>query len=224
MPGMETMLFLLPPDTISRRAPDGPRPSPAPEVLHALHQAGPTHLEHGDEPRCRHGTVIRNTLLVTVARPGREEPEQPWERAVAEPRFSLDTRGDSVVASVQGELDVTSSQRFDDFLADAAAGGDRVILDMSGIDFMDTTALAVIVGHWRRQLAAGGAFLLAGARYRYTKALWITGLADRLPMYGTVEEALAAQTEPGAAAGSGRGAREPGEPDAARRQPGGRES
>jgi hypothetical protein len=66
---------------------------------------------------------------------------------------------------------------------------------------MDTTALAVIVGHWRRQVAAGGMLLLAGARYRYTKALWITGLADRLPMYDSVDEALtAARTDPGGAA------------------------
>jgi hypothetical protein len=35
-------------------------------------------------------------------------------------------------------------------------------------------------------------FLLAGARYRYTKALWITGLADRLPMFEDVTAALAA--------------------------------
>jgi anti-sigma B factor antagonist len=133
---------------------------------------------------------------------------------VAEPRFTMETRGDSVVVSVQGELDVTSSQRFDDYLSDAAAGRDRVILDMSGVDFMDTTALAVIVAHWRRQTADAGAFLLAGARYRYTKALWITGLADRLPMYDTVDEAVAAGTESGAAAGNDRGARESGGPEA----------
>ena len=131
----------------------------------------------------------------------------------------METRGGSVVVSVQGELDVTSSQRFDDCLSDAAGHGDRVILDMSAVDFMDTTALAVIVGHWRRQVADGGAFLLAGARYRYTKALWITGLADRLPMYDSVDAALAADQEApgtgsGAAAGPGRGARKPGEPEA----------
>jgi len=117
---------------------------------------------------------------------------------VAELRFSMEEHGETVVVSVQGELDITSSERFDDFLADAAARSDRVILDMSGVDFMDTTALAVIVGHWRRLTADGGALLLAGARYRYTKALWITGLADRLPMYGTVDEALAGRTGPGA--------------------------
>ena len=138
---------------------------------------------------------------------------------MAEPRFSMETHGDSVVVSVRGELDVTSSQRFDDYLADAAADRDRVILDMSGVDFMDTTALAVIVGHWRRLVAGGAMFLLAGARYRYTKALWITGLADRLPMYDTVDQALAATgsgaagPEPGAATANGRDARESGETD-----------
>jgi anti-sigma B factor antagonist len=118
--------------------------------------------------------------------------------------------------SIRGELDVVSSQRFDDCLAEAADTSDRVILDLSGVDFMDTTSLAVIVGHWRRQVAAGGMFLLAGARYRYTRALWITGLADRLPMYDTVDEALAAartvQPAPGGGGGGGGGARPPHDP------------
>ena len=131
---------------------------------------------------------------------------------MAELRFSMQTHGASVVVSVQGELDITSSQRFDDRLAEAAAASDQVILDMSAVDFMDTTALAVIVTHWRRQTEEGGVFLLAGARYRYTKALWITGLADRLPMYDTVGEALAALDETGSGAASGPGASEPGEP------------
>jgi len=122
---------------------------------------------------------------------------------VAELRFSIEPHGASVVVSVHGELDVTSSQRFDDCLSEAAAESDQVILDMSAIDFMDTTALAVIVAHWRRAVDEGGRFLLAGARYRYTKALWITGLADRLPMYDTVEQALAALAETGSGGGPG---------------------
>jgi len=130
----------------------------------------------------------------------------------------MEPHGASVVVSVRGELDVVSSQRLDDCLAEAASRSDRVVLDLSGVDFMDTTSLAVIVGHWRRQVAADGMFLLAGARYRYVKALWITGLADRLPMYDTVGEALAAARtvppEPGAEAASGHDARKSGEPEA----------
>jgi anti-sigma B factor antagonist len=111
---------------------------------------------------------------------------------VPELSLSVESRDASVVVAVTGELDVTSSQRFSDCLAEAGTHSDRVVLDMSRVDFMDTTALAVIVGAWRRQVEDGGLFLLAGARYRYTKALWITGLADRMPMYGSVDEALVA--------------------------------
>jgi anti-sigma B factor antagonist len=60
------------------------------------------------------------------------------------------------------------------------------------VDFMDTGALAVIVGHWKQLTAAGGTLALAGARYRYTKTLWITGLADKLPLYESVDAAIAA--------------------------------
>jgi anti-anti-sigma factor len=155
------------------------------------------------------------------ARPGhtilgeyRLSEPSPLERRVAELRFTMQTHGASVVVSVQGELDITSSQRFDDRLAEAAAASDQVILDMSAVDFMDTTALAVIVTHWRRQAEEGGVFLLAGARYRYTKALWITGLADRLPMYDTVDDALAALAGTGSGAASGPGASQPGKPEA----------
>jgi anti-sigma B factor antagonist len=136
------------------------------------------------------------------------------ERRVAEPRFSIEPHDASVVVAIGGELDVTSSQQLDDFLSEASPGRDRLILDLSGVDFMDTSALAVIVSHWRRHVDSGGMFLLAGARYRYTKALWITGLADRLPMYDSVGEALsAARPDPGADADRG-GARGSAEPDA----------
>jgi anti-sigma B factor antagonist len=129
---------------------------------------------------------------------------------VAELRFLMETHGTAVVVSAHGELDITSSERFDECLSEAAAASDQVILDMSAVDFMDTTALSVIVTHWRRQVEEGGVFFLAGARYRYTKALWITGLADRLPMYDTVGEAVAALTGTGSGAANGPGASEPG--------------
>ncbi len=130
---------------------------------------------------------------------------------MAELRLSIEAKDDCVVVTIGGELDVVCSQRFDDCLTEASSGSDRVILDLSAVDFMDTTALAVIVGHWRRQVAAGGMLLLAGARYRYTKALWITGLADRLPMYASVDEALAAaRPEPGT---DNDGTRDSGEPE-----------
>jgi len=96
------------------------------------------------------------------------------------------------VVAVSGELDIVTSRGFDDYLAEVRRDADHVIIDLSAVDFMDTGSLAVIVGHWKQITAAGGTLALAGARYRYTKTLWITGLADRLPLYDSVDAAVAA--------------------------------
>jgi anti-anti-sigma factor len=107
-------------------------------------------------------------------------------------RLSSKSQGGYVIVAVGGELDVVTSRQFDEYLTQARGDHDRVILDLSAVDFMDTGSLAVIVGHWKQLTAAGGTLVLAGARYRYTKTLWITGLADRLPLYDSVADALAA--------------------------------
>ena len=112
--------------------------------------------------------------------------------------LSAEQRGSLMVVTIRGDLDIVSSGRFDDCLKQARAVSKRILLDLAGVDFMDTSALAVIVGHWKKLKAEGGTLVLAGARYRYTKSLWITGLADRLPLYDSVELAIAAE-DPAAA-------------------------
>lgn len=121
-------------------------------------------------------------------------------------RLSTERRGDSVIVTIGGDLDVVTSGQFDDCLTRARRASSRVILDLAAVDFMDTGSLAVIVGHWKKLVAAGGTLALAGARYRYTKALWVTGLADRLPSYESVEQALSATeaVPPAAVAGEPR--------------------
>jgi anti-sigma B factor antagonist len=115
--------------------------------------------------------------------------------------LSSEQRDGSTIVTVGGDLDIVTSVALDDCLTQARAAGTSVILDLSAVDFMDTSALAVIVGHWKKLEAAGGSLALAGARYRYTKTLWITGLADRLNLYDNVESALRAASIGGSAGG-----------------------
>jgi anti-anti-sigma factor len=97
-----------------------------------------------------------------------------------------------MVITIHGDLDIVTSPQLDECLTRAQSTHRRIILDLAGVDFLDTSGLAVIVGHWKKLESAGGTLALAGARYRYNKTLWITGLADRLPLYDTVDEAVAA--------------------------------
>jgi anti-sigma B factor antagonist len=116
-------------------------------------------------------------------------------------RISSERRDGFAVVAVSGELDIVTSRRFDECLAEVRRDDRHIIIDLSAVDFMDTGSLAVIVGHWKQVMAAGGTLALAGARYRYTKTLWITGLADRLPMYDSVDAAVAAGAGGATAAG-----------------------
>jgi len=119
-------------------------------------------------------------------------------------RITSQRRDGFAIVAVSGELDIVTSRRFDERLAELRRDDNHIIIDLSAVDFMDTGSLAVIVGHWKQITAAGGTLALAGARYRYTKTLWITGLADRLPLYESVEAAVAAgHAGPGEAAVAG---------------------
>ena len=106
--------------------------------------------------------------------------------------LSAESRGDTVIIAISGDLDIVTSPQLDECLTQAEADHNTIILDFGEVSFLDTSALAVIVGHWKKAEARGGALALANARYRYTKTLWITGLADKLTLYDSVDVGLAA--------------------------------
>ncbi len=122
---------------------------------------------------------------------------------MAELQLSSERRGGSLIVAIGGELDIVTSRQLDEHLTRARRKERRIVLDLTAVEFMDTSSLAVIVGHWKRLEAVGGTLVLAGARYRYTKTLWITGLADRLSLYGSVDEAVAAGQPVDSQAGEG---------------------
>lgn len=96
--------------------------------------------------------------------------------------------GSFTVITVEGVLDATTRERFADGLA--AVPGD-LLLELSGVTFMDSRALGLIAHRWQSSLTDGSRFGLVGVRYSTAKVMWITGLVERLPLYDTLQEALA---------------------------------
>lgn len=108
--------------------------------------------------------------------------------------LSSTRHGDRTVVVIKGELDIVSRTQFTTHLDGVIKEyGRKIILDFSGLSFIDTSALSTVVSYWKRLSSAeGGMLAIAGADYTTARVLWITGLAKRLPMYDDVDAALAA--------------------------------
>jgi len=104
-------------------------------------------------------------------------------------REDLDAR--TCVIVVGGDLDLSSAPQLKWMLLDALEEGHgRLVLDLSGATFMDSTALGVMIGV-NRSLALGARLAIAGARHNVLNIFELSGMDGAFAMFGTLEEALA---------------------------------
>jgi anti-sigma B factor antagonist len=104
----------------------------------------------------------------------------------------VDERDGWAVVRTSGDLDLTTAPRLRERVVQLVTGGQpRVVLDLDGVDFVDSTGLGVIVGLLKRTRSQGGDLRLVSTRRGLQKILELTSLDHALPLSGTVEEATA---------------------------------
>jgi anti-sigma B factor antagonist len=90
-----------------------------------------------------------------------------------------ETQDDGVVVSVRGDVDVATAPALRAELHQAiGADGSRVIIDVSGMDFIDSAGLGVLVGALKRAREADVVLVLRGVQSSPRKVLSITGLDE----------------------------------------------
>jgi anti-sigma B factor antagonist len=67
----------------------------------------------------------------------------------------VSSEGELAVTTVRGELDIASADTLSAAL-DKVAAEERVVLDLSGVDFMDSSGLAVVLRQAMHRRQAGG--------------------------------------------------------------------
>ncbi|HEX6472928.1 MAG TPA: STAS domain-containing protein [Streptosporangiaceae bacterium] len=103
--------------------------------------------------------------------------------------------GGHAVLRLKGELDIATVDDLRDDLRKARQFyGERIILDLTELEFMDSQGLSVIVTCHKAVTAAGGSLGLVAPRPIVRRTLEITGLTGRLDVYETVAEATAPRT------------------------------
>jgi anti-sigma B factor antagonist len=70
-------------------------------------------------------------------------------------------------------------------------GNDRIVVNLSKVDFMDSTGLGVLVGGLKRVKERDGTLALAGAHGTVLRVLNVTGLNTVFALHETVQQATA---------------------------------
>ncbi len=110
---------------------------------------------------------------------------------------------DVVVLHVAGEVDVFTAPQLREALVGAIEEGSRdVVVDLQGVDFLDSTGLGVLVAGLKRVRQYGGDLSLVCTREHILKILDITGLVKVLKVHDSVEAATAAAGDEGSGEGS----------------------
>ena len=101
--------------------------------------------------------------------------------------LSTRTEGDRTVVVVGGEIDVYTAPKLREQLIDLVSSGQyHLVVDMEGVEFLDSTGLGVLVGGLKKVRAHDGSLDLVCTQERLLKIFRITGLAKVFVIHDSV--------------------------------------
>jgi anti-sigma B factor antagonist len=97
------------------------------------------------------------------------------------------------VVSISGDIDLESSPKLRDFLKPKAAQKTpRLLLDFSGVNYIDSSGLATLIEYFQSVQGAGGKLALASLTPRVKNVFEIVRLEQIFALYPDTPSALAA--------------------------------
>ncbi len=124
--------------------------------------------------------------------PDERPTSEPMADGRADPVVSVERDAGSVVVALGGELDLYNAHIVRDALLECCAEEpDRLVVDLSGVEFVDSTALGVFV-EARSRMSNRRAFLLAAPQLETQRALEVSGLDKHFAIHASREDALVA--------------------------------
>src|SRR5256885_16349233 len=95
------------------------------------------------------------------------------------------------VISLGGEVDVYTSPRLKQEILDLLNGGtSKLVVDLTGVEYLDSTGLGVLIGGLKRARERDGDLKLICDNLRILRIFEITGLTKIFDIFRTESEAL----------------------------------
>ena len=120
-------------------------------------------------------------------------PAQDGTAGIREdPIAGIDRKDGSIVVSLAGELDLYNAAAVREALLECCAEGpERLIIDLTDVKFIDSTALGVLI-EARTRLSNRRSFLLAAPGLETRRALEISGLDRHFTVHDSLDSARTA--------------------------------
>lgn len=100
-------------------------------------------------------------------------------------------RGEWTVIEVTGDLDLATAPALrQEAIAVLGEGHRRIVLDLTGTDFLDSLGLGIIVAVWKRVRVHGGELRLVCPEPRLQRVFRVVDLDQVLPLHSSVDEAI----------------------------------
>ncbi len=107
--------------------------------------------------------------------------------------LSNTAQGERTIVHIGGEIDVYTAPVLRRRLDEPIMAGCRdLVVDLSGVTFLDSTGLGVLVGRLKMMRSHAGQMRVVGATDRVHKVFAITGLDRVLEMYPSLADLPAA--------------------------------
>lgn len=97
--------------------------------------------------------------------------------------------GDGVVISLAGELDLATAPVAEAEVRRAEASQDVIVLELSGLTFIDSTGLRLMIAADRRARDRGAAFVIVHAVPQVRRLLDLSGVAGHLELIESLDAA-----------------------------------
>ena len=99
--------------------------------------------------------------------------------------ITVSSQAGSATITLSGEIDHHGARAMMEQLEDAIARALplRLTLDLSGVTFMDSSGIGLVMGRYRMMKTMDGELLVTGASPRVKRLMQMGGL-DKLPIFG----------------------------------------
>jgi len=105
-------------------------------------------------------------------------------------KHSVRQEGDAVIASFRGDVDLEHSPKAREVLLDCVGRARKVLVDLSGVSYIDSSGVASLVEAFQRARKSGVEFALVSVNAPALRVLELARLDKVFPIHASLEDGL----------------------------------